>query len=540
MKKSIITAGIAVAVATIGIAQSYNMVVTTKDGKTHKFESTQIERVLFDEEAGTSLNTLVNAIYATSGDNGIYTVTIGNAAADVSGNPDAVGDVQLTLAFVAPKSDDARNAILSAGTYTPGNGSEQGTYDVQHSALYIRTSTGADGVAMKPLIAGNVEVSQFTGPGSEYSLKGEVTTLEGEVLNFYYNGPIAFNPSLGASSPFDTDLNVTFTGGQMRFYGNWFDTFSDDATVQLYSGTFDENGKQIEGYWMNIDLYMPKVIDPWSNSITIADGVYYPEWREKVPNYSYLPYTYVKGQIQDVFGTEYPTNTYITHQTNINGSTVTNLGLLGDGTITVSENGTKIVIDMVMDNGNRMMGTYNGNILLGNFHDADAPQMEMLDNNVELSFPENSVAISASEGNTIIENLNTYLVMIADMNMSQGDYISFSLLTDGERLKDGTYHIGELTNFGGIPGTLDYGGQVLYSWYGDLSAVDEDGYNTIMAPLKSGTVKITTISEYVKTFEIDVVTQKGKTIKGTYTGDYMDYADLEDLSAKSKKIKLRK
>ncbi|MDE7413194.1 MAG: hypothetical protein K2N05_05310 [Muribaculaceae bacterium] len=533
MKKYIFAASLAAMVAFQGFSQGKNLVVTTTDDEQHAFDTEKIEKVIFSNDL-KSYPVLISAEYNTSSTLGVYTVTIGNEPCDGAGLPSSIGGSQIVLSFCADMAEDPQNAGLPDGKYVMGNGSEAGTFNIQKSAVYLRTGNGDEGVEMMPIVFGEVEVLNV---GGNYVLNGTLSTLQGFNVEFIYNGMIQFTPSLAQSSPFDSDLSVTFEGAQMRFYGNWFTPFSDDLTLQLYTGEFSDAG-QIEGYWLNIDLYMPKVLDPWSKNIVLADGVYNVEFREKPENSSYLPFTYMPGAVQDVFGIEMPTGTYITHRAS---DGLSNLGLVKSGTITVSENGKDIKFNLVMANGKRLTGGYKGNVVVGNFHDADMPSgVEMLDSDVDLDFLPGTVAISYNDGHSILEDINTYMVMIVEPNMEKGEYLSLFLLTDKEELPDGTYNMGVIANNGGLKGSIDYGGGVIYSWYADLDSTDEEGYQSVMAPLESGTITISTIDQRTRKFDFNLTTKEGRKITGTFQGLYMDYADLAEKSPRKAPLKVKR
>lgn len=524
--------------ALVGKADGHDMVVTTADGQQHVFDSRQVEKVIFSDDLREYEN-FVSASYATSSSRGVYTLTIGDGEPDAYGDPASIGESQIVFSFIADVSENAMNAVLPAGKYVMGNGTETGTFDVQRSAVFLRIDEGVNGVDMMPIVSGEVEVMYVEG---EYVITGNVSTFQGFTTEFIYTGPIVFQATLSESSPFDEDLNVTFEGAQMRYYGNWFDPFSDDLTLELYTGSFDDaTQSQVEGYWFTIDLYMPKAADPWSKNIVLPDGVYNVEWRDRPENSTYLPYTYMPGSIQDIFGIQMPVGTYISHKY---ASGVTHLGVVTSGTITISGNGTMMEFDLVMDNGKKLTGKYPGKVACFNFHDNDAPEdIEMLDSDVDLEWVPNTVAVSYNDGPTILKDINTYLVMITDSQMLDGDYLSLYLLTEKDELTDGTYNIGKLENYGGIKGCVSYGGDILYSWYSDLSSTDSDGYQDVLAPIESGTVTVTTTDKNTKKIEIDLVTLKGKKISGVFEGPYMDYNDLPDASKKrtvNKKFQVKK
>ena len=185
-----------------------------------------------------------------------------------------------------------------------------------------------------------------------------------------------------------------------------------------------------------------------------------------------------------------------------------------------------------MGNGKKLTGKYEGSVLVGNFHDADMPDnIEMLDSDVALDFTPETVALSYNDGPTIIKDVNTYLLMITDPSMEVGDFLSLNLLTDKDELADGTYTIGKLENFGGVKGYITFGGDIIYSWYSDLSTTDDEGYQDVLAPIENGTVKVSTIDSKTRKFEFDLTTLKGKKVTGSFEGLYIDATDIDEEDA---------
>ena len=159
---------------------------------------------------------------------------------------------------------------------------------------------------------------------------------------------------------------------------------------------------------------------------------------------------------------------------------------------------------------------------------------------MELEWTPATVALGYNDGQTILKDVNTYLLMIADPSMLAGDYLSLYLLTDKNELADGTYTVGKLENYGGIPGCVSYGGDILYSWYSDLSTTDPDGYQDVIAPVESGTVKVTTINGETKKFEMNLTTGQGKKITGSFEGMYIDASEPDEVATAARKNMIRK
>lgn len=172
-----------------------SLVVTQNDGSTKSFETSQIKGVVFSDMPNYKpANYLLSASYSTSNGMGNYIVQIGTGAPDSSGDPAQIGDKQVSFFFVAPTSENAVSAVLPEGFYTIGAGNTPFTFNPEKSAMWERTGSGSDDIAMGAIIGGSVDVSRN---GSEYLIKMEVATTAGTAANLVYEGPINF--TVGAS-----------------------------------------------------------------------------------------------------------------------------------------------------------------------------------------------------------------------------------------------------------------------------------------------------------------------------------------------------
>lgn len=506
-------------------AQNYKVVVTTVDGEKTEYETSDLSSIKFETAPKyNETNYLLGAQYSSKEGMGIYYISFGTSAPDENGDPAEFGDMQLALELTAELSEDHLNAVLPTGYYRIGNGSKKGELNLQNSGLWIRVGEGPDGVTGAPMIDGTVDVRY---KDNVYDIKCELTLLSGDFVAISYSGPIKFTAGISESGDFTTDQNVTFTGAQARYYANWFYPLADDATLELYSGEFID-GKQVEGYWMNIPVYMPKAADPKNPAQFVADGVYTVDTREGVLYNTNLPFTYDRGKLTDLFGQLYNTGTYVTY-IDRNGSI--QRGFIVDGTVTISDNATKIVVDVVTDKGVKITGTYNGNIAIDNRNDSEtAPKIEgTIENDIALDFTRGGatpVAVAYSAGNYIKEDVNQYLLYVMDSNQAHGDCLIFELCTDNPEqpsLADGTYTINnDIAPFGGLKGFSDTGGNMMFSWYGDLDSTDAEGYQTVIAPIMGGTVKISTLAGGSRKMEFDLVDEDGHKITGSYEGIYVD------------------
>lgn len=526
MKKRIMTVIAAGALLIPAIAQ-YKVVVTTTDGVKTEFETSELSNIRFENAPDyTSLEYFIDGAYTSKGDLGIYSFTLASSEPDEWGLPPHVGDAELSLELIGAISDDYVNAELPAGYYRAGTGNSVGEFDIQKSGLTLRLDEGEEGTNLYPIIDGTVDVRKN---GDDYVIKAELVLLQGGTVALAYEGQLSFAPGMMETEQFGEDQDFTFTGAQARLYDNWYFPFATDLTLQFFTGEFDENGGQTEGYWLNLDTFMPKLVRTPEGSLSLADGVYSPEPREKITNYTNIPYTYTKGYTLDFWGTLYPAGSYL-NKLEKNGRSFR--GYIVDGTMTVSDNGTNIVFDFVTDNGKKINATYNGKITIFDFTEPDKipDYSSTLTEDVTLNFIPGSVAMSYSLGDYIKQGLYQFEVMVTDPEMEHGDFIMLELSAESELLPDGTYTINNaLEPFTGIEGSIDYGGQILYSWYGDLDSADDEGVQSIITPIMGGTVKISTVAGGERKLEFNLEDGKGHTITGEYAGLFYN---LSESSAK--------
>lgn len=505
------------------MAQNYKVVITTTDGEKTEFETSNVRDIRFENAPNYApLECFVDGAYSSKGELGIYAFTLASSEPDQWGLPPQVGDAELSLELVGALSDDYLNARLPEGYYRAGTGTDAGEFDIQKSGLTLRLDEGEDGTNMYPIIDGTVDVRKV---GDNYSVKVEIVLLQGGSVALAYEGPISFKPGIMETEQFAEDQEFSFTGAQARLYDNWYYPFVTDLTLQFFTGEFDADGAQTEGYWLNLDTFMPKLVRTPDGSLSVADGVYSPEPREKVTNYTNIPFTYTKGYTLDFWGTLYPAGSYLNKREKTGRSF---RGYIVDGTMTVSDNGTNIVFDFVTDNGKKVKATYNGNINIVDFSEPDKipDYSSTLTEDVKLEFIPGTVAMSYSLGDYIKKELYQFEVMVTEPKMEHGDFLMLELSSESEVLPDGVYTINNaLEPFTGIEGSIDYGGQILYSWYGDLDSADEEGVQSVISPILGGTVTVSTVADGMRRLEFNLEDGKGHSITGEYEGVLYDLSE---------------
>ncbi len=524
MKTKILSA---LAIGVLGLsaaAQNYKVVVTTTDGEKHEYPTSGIESINFEDVPYyAEANYLIGAEYGIKDDMGIYNFTIATEAPDEWGDPADVGGVQLSLELTSNLSEDYLDAQLPTGYYRAGSGAEKWQINIQTSGMWMRVDEGEDGVIQCAFINGTVDVRR---KADNYDIRVEILLMDGSEVALSYNGPITFRPGMSTSQEFPEDQDITFTGAQERYFANWFYPLADDAVLELYTGSFTSDGAQTEGYWLNLPIYMPKAEDAKNPQQYVADGVYNVETRDVTPYYTKLPYTFEKGGILDFWGVPYPTGTYLTYLEK-NGRIMR--AFITDGTVTVSNKGTKIELDLVAENGIKIQGVYDGKIVLDDRcnNDNALPIEGTIDKDIEFDFIDNTVGLSYPIGDYIKAGVYQYVVMITDpADEPHGDFVMLELSSDNaDLLPDGTYTINnEIAPFCGLKGFLDYGGTPEFSWYGNLDDVDEFGVQNIVAPIMGGTVTISTTDENTRKLVFDLLDEDGHKLTGTYEGFFFNYS----------------
>ncbi len=540
MKKSLIFCAALLSAMTLS-AQKYNMVVHTTDGNTTKIPVDQIESVSTQEQPSfTPADHIVYAMYSTSTDKATYRIDIATAPTDQNGLPSNNGDRLFTLAFTAPLSNGA-TAMIPVGNYGIGNGKDLFTWDVNKSSMIERTAPGNEGLNMSILAGGFIDVDYQDG---EYDIRAELVTLGGEKVDISFEGPINFRIDPTNYETFKEDVNVNFEGAQGRYYANWNYHFADDVTMQLYTGTF-EDGKQTEGYWMNLDLYIPKVANPTPEaypSPKIADGVYTVDNRTRGSDilYAYHPFSFILGSIIDALGIVGHVGSYITY---IGTDGKLQVAHLSGGTLTVADNGTTFNFDFETTEGIKVKGSYSGNPAIRNFCDNFDQEPERpystITGDHQLNFVDNTVAIAYNMGDNYLKpGITSYILMVTDPASEHGDFLTLDLFADGDKLPDGTYEINDKFNaFSGVRGYCDFGGNTIHSWYGDLDSTDADGYQTLIAPVNGGSLTITTVNG-VSTITFNLTDDNGHSLKGSWSGNLIQ-ASPDDVASKGIKSVLK-
>lgn len=527
-------------------AQKYNMVVETTDGQKTVIPVDNIASMKMTPQPDyIAADHLVYALYTKSisaPDKATYRLDFGNAPADQNGRPISKGDMVVSIEFTAPTSADMYKAVLPTGNYAVGNGSQNFTFNGLRSDVAIRVADGdaEDAISYEVITAGYVDVGMVDG---EYDIRAELVTLSGVEIKASFNGPVNFISNPANSDTFTEDVNVNFEGAQGRFYGNWYYHFADDMMLQLFTGTF-QDGKQTEGYWMDLELNLPKVADPRPAALAsprVADGVYTVDSRGNAGSFyfTYHPFSFISGKVIDFLGESANVGSLITHK---DKDGKVRLAHIDGGTLTVSENGTRFDFDFTTSEGVKVKGSYTGTPQIENKNDNFDNQPERpfstITADYQMHFADNAIALAYDEGdNFLIQGKKSLYLMVSDPDQAKGDFINFDLIADENGLIDGTYTVNDsFEPFGAIKGRTSYSGQPLYSWFGNLEDKDSEGYNNIMAPVNGGTFTVTTDAQGISTITFNLVDDNNHAITGSWSGKINrvseeDYANAQARAA---------
>lgn len=498
---------------------------------------------------GYELNKFISAVYRNDNDAlaGNYELSFGNTT-DLGWE----GDVQVFIDFYNEEDSDPLNPVLPNGVYEPNTDYSPFTYNPVNSYVDIVVEGGE--VISTPIL-GIVTVER-TAATYTITVEGALMLLGDMEFSARYTGPIQFvQGGTSAYEFFEEDVTVDFDEAQIRYWGSWFYPFCDDLGVEMFDGTFDENGSLQRGYYLHLSrVFMPKAEDYNAEYIPLSAGEYL--ITESVLDTIYsLPYRFDMGAITDYFGDKYFTGTYLQY---VENGQVKKVGLVTEGSFTVENNGnnTKIVMNFTTDNGVNLALSFDGEMAFGNFNDNDESMSPRpwttLDADHTYSFPEGAMGSAFCLGEIMKPGFDNWMLMIYATNDEYpdgfGDMFTteFIVETGGSRssFPTGTYNVSldveDHTMFAGI---VNYAGSILFTWYGDLTP-DAEGYSSETAPISAGTVTVEDAGNGNYRFVFNLVDDGGYKVTGEWTGvvaaqDISDAMSSSSLAA-PKPLALRK
>ena len=472
---------------------------------------------------GYELNKFISAVYRNDNDAlaGNYELMFGNTT-DLGWE----GDVQVFIDFYNEEDSDPLNPVLPNGVYEPNTDYSPFSYSPSNSYVDIVVEGGE--VVSSPIM-GVVTVER---PGASYTItvEGALMLLGDMEFSARYTGPIQFvQGGTSAYEFFEEDVTIDMDEAQMRYWGSWFFPFCDEVGVEMFDGTFDENGTLQKGYYLHLSrVFMPKYHDYNEPNVPLAEGHYDVVFEALKDTYC-VPYLFDAGRIQEYFGDKYFTGTYLQY---VENGQVKKVGLVTGGSFDVEYNGTEhtITMNFVTDNGHNLTLTYTGDINSVNFNDNDetmpAHPWTTLDGDHEYNFPKETMGYAFCLGEYMTPGYDNWMLMIYATNAEYpdgyGDMFTteFLVATGGARdaMPTGTYNISlDIADHTMFTGIQDYHGAILFTWYGDLTP-DFEGYSSETSPITEGTVVVEDAGNGTYRFVFDLVDDGGYKVTGEWTG----------------------
>ena len=495
---------------------------------------------------GYELNKMVSAVYRNDNSAlaGNYEFTFGNTT-ELGWD----GDIQVFIDFYNVEDSDPLNPVLPNGVYEPNNDFSAFSYDPTSSYVDIV----ADGEIVTSPILGTVKVER-TGATYTITVEGELMLLDNLAFSARYTGTIQFvQGGTSAYEFFEEDITIDMDEAQMRYWGSWFFLFCDEVGVEMFDGTFDENGTLQKGYYLHLSrVFMPKYHDYNEPSVPLAEG-HYDVVYEALQDLYCQPYFFDAGRIQEYFGDKYFTGTYLQY---VENGQIKKVGLVTGGSFDVEYDGTNhnITMNFVTDNGHKLTLTFSGKINSVNFNDNDETMPERpwttLDADHEYNFPEEAMGYAFCLGEYMKPGFDNWMLMIYATNAQYpdgyGDMFTteFIVETGGSRdaMPTGTYNVSlDVADHTMFTGVVSYAGVILFTWYGDVTP-DFEGYSSETAPISEGTVTVEDAGNGKYHFVFDLVDDGGNKITGEWTGAVLADDISDDINAANapKPLALRK
>ena len=484
---------------------------------------------------GYELNKMVSAVYRN--DNaalaGNYEFTFGNTT-ELGWD----GDIQVFIDFYNVEDSDPLNPVLPNGVYEPNNDFSAFTYDPTSSYVDIV----ADGEVVTSPILGTVTVER-TAATYTITVEGELMLLDNMAFSARYTGSIQFvQGGTSAYEFFEEDITIDMDEAQMRYWGSWFFPFCDEVGVEMFDGTFDNNGTLQKGYYLHLSrIFMPKYHDYNEASVPLAEG-HYDVVYEALSDMYCLPYFFDAGRVQEYFGDSYFTGTYLQY---VENGQVKKIGLVTEGSFDVVHNGADhhITMNFVADNGVKITLTFSGKLNSVNYNDNDETMPERpwttLDGDHVYNFPAETQGYAFCLGEYMKPGFDNWMLMIYAANAQYpdgyGDMFTTEFLveTGGSRTSfpTGTYNVSlDVADHTMFTGVVSYAGAILFTWYGDVTP-DFEGYSTETAPITEGTVTVEDAGNGNYHFVFDLVDDAGNKITGEWTGKVTSDDISDEVSA---------
>ena len=359
MKKNILLA-VLLTVSSIAFAQTRSALIHLKGGEVKEFYCDNIDSITFTPSVTFSKEIVATNYWCQYYGKGFYYVTLSDAPMDSVGLPTKAGQTIVRFYPIGKKSLDSRNAILPSGRYDTALGTKVGgLFDGENTLelLYCTAVTAdrvdgyqwhmASAVANVTYNSDNTYNIDFRGVINDTT--GIATEKGFEYPHVTYSGPLTFSNEDPDSYDLLTEDVVmvpnNMGGGYTNSAGNYgFYSFSFFNTPIDNEGDISGAGELLSVALLTEDgtpMDLSKL--PGTYSVT-----------------SFMTGPYTPGRFADgvIFsGLAMGTNYQIFDE---KGQSKRMKGLVKDGTVTITRNGTKLtfVCDLVTENGKKVTMNY--------------------------------------------------------------------------------------------------------------------------------------------------------------------------------------
>lgn len=394
---------------------------------------------------------------------------------------------------------------LTAGTYTPSENNEAGTYDPYYTYLQYYDANGNEAESYSSV--GNVLVEN-----DAEGLKITVNIDKGtEIVPVTFTGVVELDDVKGPSSVYEQikqNLDLEFTGSWNVYDGNLYDSNTGAMYYNLYENGYNDNGGMTEdGFSVALQMFGKMFKD--SKEAAPDPGTY-----TMARNYN--RYTFFPGVEVDYMGTTIVIGCYVKQRKTVNGMVSYAYSYISDGTITIEEEGDGVytfTLDCETTLGHTVKGKFTGKMPIVDLSDDDGKgsSLSTLEDDVALDLEQHKSCYVWNGG--VVNGCQTFLVDVGSPNgrggNTEGDIMRLELVLPAgtQYIQEGNYTVmAEKYETYYQPFTLGRGRWVSASGGGtDLSGTRymhfEEGRYLVMdhyAPAASGNVGITKISGVTK------------------------------------------
>ncbi len=312
---------------------------------------------------------------------GVYLVQLTQGTVDDNGDLTGVGN-SIMLAISEKLLSDTKNLVLPEGTFK-ANGNTRNSFtlynglnsDDQYSSWLEVWPSGESESEYYFIDDGTLTIKKSS--NGKYSITADVdvfyydnndkTHSAGQVIATY-NGSVTVvdcteeNGGGGGDEnpyePYTKDVNLGTMTDMDCFFYNFTESLLGNYYMKLYNVTFDSDGYvNSTGDILTLDLYTDYSDDP---NLNLLNGTFRVAELEEFEENTFQPgFVYWDEDEEDYqwWGT------YVDEVVKSEGSYVYGRsGLITDGTIEVSHDGDKLIVqfNLLTENGKKVTGTYNG------------------------------------------------------------------------------------------------------------------------------------------------------------------------------------